>query len=94
MCHYEGAFIQGSLPRRDDNPLDLRNWGTTPIVGGFARFPNMVAGVRAGYLDVLANVGRPLRDFIFKFAPPTENNTNGYLEWVSNWTGIAPDEPI
>lgn len=94
MCHYEGAFSARSLPFRDFNPLDLRNWGSTPVVDGFARFPTMVAGVEAGYKDVLANVGKPLRTFIFKFAPPNENNTNAYLDWVSEWTGIKPEEPI
>lgn len=97
IFHLEGAFTPGAAPWRHCNPADLRSWGDVPVVKGFAQFPSMVQGVRAAYLDIVHNVslGLTLRQFINKFAPPSdENNTDAYLAFVSLWTGIAPDEPI
>jgi hypothetical protein len=28
------------------------------------------------------------------FAPPTENNTNAYLEFVCNGLGLPPETPV
>lgn len=94
IFHVEGTFALLSLGCRNNNPADLRVWGDRPIVNGFAQFDSMVQGVRAGYLDVLANKGTTLRQFIHKFAPPTENRTEAYLAYVSAWTDIGPDEVI
>lgn len=53
-------------------------------------------GVLAGYRDVLAKAatGMTLRQLVFTFAPPNENNTNLYLENVLKWTGLPADVPI
>ena len=37
---------------------------------------------------------RTLRAMINRYAPPTENFTEGYLRCVTNATHISPDEPI
>ena len=37
---------------------------------------------------------RTLRAMINRYAPPTENFTEGYLRCVTNATHLSPDEPI
>lgn len=37
---------------------------------------------------------RTLRTMINRYAPPTENFTEGYLRCVTNATHLSPDEPI
>ena len=37
---------------------------------------------------------RTLRAMINRYAPPTENFTEGYLRCVTNTTHLSPDEPI
>lgn len=94
IFHQEGTFSPTTPGFRHKNPADLRSWGTFPVADGFVQFPTMPEGVLAAYKDVLVNKGTTLRAFIAKFAPPNENATSSYLTFVSQWTGIGPDEVI
>ena len=95
MLFEETAFKLNALGHQQNNPGDLRTWGTVPIQNHFAKFDNMTDGVLALYKDILANVGQTLRTFVFKFAPPSDgNNSAAYLAFVSGWTEIAPDDVI
>jgi hypothetical protein len=95
IAHYEGAFSVKTQAYLYNNPGNLRRWPNTPSSeDGFAHFQNMPDGCAALYQDVLANVGSPLCQFMRKYAPVIENNTNAYLAYVSQWTGILPNETI
>lgn len=95
MLYEETAFRLNVLGHQQNNPGDLRSWGSVPIANHFAKFDTMTDGVLALYKDVLANVGQTLRTFVYKFAPPTDgNNSAAYLAFVSGWTGIGEDETI
>ncbi len=41
-----------------------------------------------------ASRGLTLEQFIYKYAPPTENDTERYIADVSMWTGIPPGVPL
>lgn len=76
--------------QKNNNPLNLRFANQKEAIGqddkGFAIFPNPMAGWRAGHAQILKDAERKatLKQFIFKFAPPNENDTNSYLEFVEN----------
>ena len=64
----------------------------------FKQFRSMAWGYRAMFvlLDTYRRrYGlRSLREMISRYAPPSENHTQNYIEAVSDWTGIGPDEPL
>ena len=79
---------------RNNNPLNIRLSATTVWQGeirpsqdrSFCQFRTMAYGYRAG-LKLLQNYRRKhgcrtIADFIRRSAPPTENNTNGYISRV------------
>ena len=64
----------------------------------FKEFSSMVYGYRAMF--VLLDSYRSkyglctIRQMLGRYAPPTENFTEGYVRFVSSRTGIAPDEIV
>ncbi len=74
--------------RRNNNPVNLRFAGQREAIGkdeaGFAIFPDVYAGWRAAMAQILldARRGLSIREYIYKFAPPSENDTEGYLSFV------------
>jgi hypothetical protein len=90
------------------NPGNLRYAGqagasrpdgyTGPIrsVEPIAVFVNRHMGITALFRDIWAKValGLTVKELIFKFAPPNENNSAKYLADVLFWTGLPPDEPV
>lgn len=96
------------LPRgyRNNNPVNIRissnkwNGKVSPNTdGAFEQFIDLVHGYRAalvllrgkGYINGGINT---IRKMITKFAPATENYTDGYIANVSRMTGIDPDQVI
>lgn len=105
MAHMEGFGIANVTPTINNNPLDIRyanqaNALPEATVAGhpapIARFGTKGAGVCAGYRDLLAKIanGMTLRQLIYVFAPPNENNSKVYLEFVVKETGIALDKKL
>lgn len=96
------------LPRglRNNNPLNIRRntankWlgATTNITDAeFETFSHITYGIRAamiivrGYLNN-ARIKTP-QDIIFRWAPPTENNTTKYISSVIIRTNLAMNSPI
>ena len=89
---------------RANNPLNVRfspnnNWeGQTGEDSGFAAFETPEYGLRAG-AKTLETYGRKygintIRGAITRFAPPSENNTDNYVKFISDKLGIDPDAPI
>lgn len=88
---------------RLNNPLNIRHNKANDWVGqvgadsGFVKFDSPASGVRAA--DILlknyqkAGV-RTARDVINRFAPPHENDTDHYIGFVAEHTGIDPDTEL
>jgi hypothetical protein len=97
-----------SLPRgiRNHNPLNIRRskdqWKGMAEVQtdrAFVQFKSLEYGWRAAFVLLTRTYYNTYRLFtiraiISRWAPPNENNTKRYIENVSRFTGIGPDEPL
>ena len=94
------------LPRgyRNNNPLNIRisgnNWqGKIPVSentdGVFEQFETMAHGYRAAMVLLRNYINRykcdTLAKIITRWAPPKENNTQGYIERVAKSMGVPSD---
>lgn len=95
------------LPRgiRNNNPGNLRKsndpWqGMAPeqTDPDFLQFAAPKWGIRALARTLIAyqdRMGlRSVKNIIYRWAPPIENNTSAYIQSVAKNLGVAPDEPI
>jgi hypothetical protein len=103
-----GGMQSGGNPLsvRNNNPGNMRPVGSNNGFQNFAtpeeglkamaddlmikisgRSPAMVSKFGQGYTPTLANV-------VSTWAPPEENDTQAYIQAVSQKTGIAPDQPL
>ena len=66
--------------------------------GHFEQFTQMYWGLRAMMIDIVGDIVKDgkntLRKLIHEYAPAFENNTSAYINYVSNKTGLKPDEAI
>lgn len=82
----------------NNNPLNLRFANQRESTGaddtGFAIFPNAPSGWRAAVRQITLDQGRGLtvRQFLFKFAPPSENDTMNYLKFILKELSIYGDD--
>lgn len=97
----EGFFTTGpSLPKRNNNPGDLRSapWlAHAPISEGFVHFSTPAQGIAGLYHQVALDIARgaSLKQLIYKWAPPSENNTSNYLTETARRVGIIDvDQPL
>ena len=90
----EGFFIPGTLPNRDHNPGDLRH---SPHSFHTAADPNAIGQIdtnKHGWadlnrqLDLFAQRKLDLEQMIYEFAPPSENNSAAYLQYVCTGLGV------
>src|SRR6267142_3517808 len=100
IAQEEGYGIPGALPTRNNNPGDLRHsphsfhTGTAPDAIG------KIGTIEEGWADLerqlqlYAQRGFTLRQAIYEFAPPNENNTAAYLNFVCTGLGCGPDIPM
>lgn len=94
---------------RNNNPLNIRKgsaWqGLTPSQPdpSFCTFKSMLYGLRAAHkllrnyitgADGRVKPADNLSSIIMKWAPPSENATQRYIEFVANKTGLSPFERI
>ena len=105
-----GAFFTHTEPTlgvRNHNPLNIRyheknKWlglsKTTPNVSGFCKFNCVDYGLRAAILLLLTYIRKrgcvTPRQIIYRWAPPSENNTELYLQCVCGRAGVAPELPL
>lgn len=90
---------------RNNNPLNIRRNNTKwkglrkeQTDPSFFQFESMKWGYRAA-LRTLQNYQKihglkTLREMIYRWAPPNENDTEAYVRLVSNRAKIYPDIPI
>ena len=94
---------------RNNNPLNIRKgsaWqGLAPVQSdsSFCVFKSMLYGLRAAHkllrnyitgADGRVKPADSLSAIIMKWAPPSENATQRYIEFVSDRTGLSPFERI
>ncbi len=103
----QSQFNDMSIPRgyRNNNPLNVRKnaanaWKGKVVPGSdpaFEQFITMAYGYRCAlYLlrKYISQGHNTIRKIITKWAPPSENNTNGYINNVATRTGISADTVI
>ena len=84
----------------NNNPGNLRmagQAGATEGKGGFAAFETPQAGLQALRRQVALDTqerGMNLSQFLSKYAPPSENDTQKYIDFVSRKTGLDPEQRI
>lgn len=84
----EGYKKTGTIADRQKNPGNLMyigQKGATKGTKGFAIFPSHQIGWQALRSQILRDAGRgkTLQQFIYGYAPPTQNNTAQYLRSVT-----------
>lgn len=64
--------------------------------GGFAKYASYDDGVADldRQIQIDANRGLSLDQFVSKYAPPVENKTSIYLSNLSNWLGVTPNTKL
>lgn len=93
-----------SLAFNNNNPFNIRNnknnnWqGKLELNESFEAFKTLDHGIRAG-IKLLINYQslyglKTIEEIIYRFAPPFENNTEHYINWLCENTGHKRDEPI
>lgn len=99
IAHEEGFFIPGSLPNRDHNPGDLRHSPHSfhPVD------PNAIGVIdndQDGWADLerqlglYAARGLTVEQCINEYAPPSENDSAGYLAYVCRYVGCQPTDLV
>ncbi|MGB1650948.1 MAG: hypothetical protein ACPHEP_07970, partial [Acidimicrobiales bacterium] len=84
----------GPLSVVNNNPGNLRLAGQPGAIegeGGFAAFASPGQGLRALTRQVVLDTqtrDMSLEDFLNKYAPPSENETNKYISFVERQTGL------
>jgi len=106
IARREGFFAQGdTLAKRNRNPGNLRcasAYLKAPYLAkvdgrNFCVFPSFELGWQALYFQVRLDMverGKTLAQFIEKYAPPIENDTDAYVEFVAEYTGMDRDEKL
>jgi hypothetical protein len=100
----ESGGSPSALSYRNNNPGNLRSWGSNPIVNGYAKFPTMQDGWDALHSQIQKNIARGLTlDEFFAgkpgvyagFAPSADHNTPlAYAARVGSDAGIPVDVPL
>lgn len=84
-------------------PADSTNpWvGEIPVAqntdGEFAQFYTLYPGLRAmaeNMINLIKDNNYTLSQYLTVYAPPSQNNTAGYITRVSGETGLDPNEPL
>lgn len=100
IAYFEGFFKPGSIPSKNNNPGDLRSWGSNPIQNGYAYFDTVRNGWIALITEIWDNIDRNLTLYEFfagkpgvypGYAPAPENNPLEYARFISDHTGIPLD---
>lgn len=94
---------------RNNNPLNIRkgnNWkGERPVQKdrAFEEFQTMQFGIRAGFIILrkyitgyngLCAKRNTITKIIQRWAPPSENATQNYIDFVAKDMGISPHQTI
>jgi len=88
---WNGEVRQVSLCTNDVQRAELTH-------GRFCVFVDAEHGIRAMAKNLMAYRDRlgckSVRDYINRWAPPNENNTDAYINNVARSLGVGPDDPV
>lgn len=96
----EGFYVPGSVPNRFNNPGDLRH---SPHSNHDANDPDGIGHIDTpadGWADLEhqleldAQRGKTVRELIYSYAPPNENDTERYLAFVCDNMPCSPDTTV
>jgi hypothetical protein len=100
----ESGGNPNALSYRNNNPGNLRSWGSNPIVSGYAKFSTLQDGWNALYQQIQLNIGRglTLNEFFAGkpgvyagYAPSVDSNSPlAYAQRVGSDVGIPVDVPL
>lgn len=97
----EGFGLPGAVPTRDDNPGDLRHSPHSSHEGEGSNDIGIIDSVSDGWADlerqlrIYADHSMSLRAAIYAFAPPLENDSERYLDFICTGLGnVSPDMPV
>lgn len=104
----EGSFLDNSVNMRMVREHGLWNVGHLVWAGQRGAVPVNINGrlwagwpsMEESYEGLMRQIrldaarGKTLEEFIYKYAPPNENNTEAYIRDVSAWTGIPRRMPL
>lgn len=89
---------------RNNNPGNLMDVGIKwrGLIGrdskGYAVFSSALEGIRAMYIDLRTGFRRDgedtIREILNEYAPPSENPTDRYIDFVSQRLGVDPDQVL
>lgn len=87
---------------RNNNPGNLRpgiDWqGMIGTNGGFIVFKDIAWGIRAMATDIGNDIRldglNTLKKLIYEYAPPSENDTEGYISNMIVYTGFSRDQVL
>lgn len=94
----EGFGIPGTIPTTHHNPGDLRHsphsWHSSTAPDAIGQIDSDADGWADMERELELYEGRKftLRQSIYEWAPPTENNTAQYLTFILNRLGLSPDQ--
>ena len=95
MAEMEGYFVEGSIAQRHNNPGDIEHapgeWhsGSSPI-GSFYT-PKKGWAALQNQLEDYANRGLNLSQMVDIYAPPSQNDTTDYLDFICEGLGVSPN---
>lgn len=94
MAQEEGFYVAGSVPNRDHNPLDLRHSNHSSHAGEGPNDIGIIDNDADGWADaerqlqLYASRGMTLAQMVYTLAPPSENDTEQYLDFVCKGMGL------
>lgn len=96
----EGFGIPGAIPTIRHNPGDLRHAPHASHAGEGSNDIGIMDSDEHGWADLerqlqlFANRQMTLRAAIYAFAPPNENNTEDYLDFICQELGVSASTPV
>lgn len=97
MANYEGFNVAGSVPQRDNNPLDLRHSPNSSHEGEGPNDIGEILNAALGWADaerqlnLWAGRGLTMAQMMAVDAPTTENDTSAYLAYICAQMPCTPD---
>lgn len=96
----EGYGIPGTVPTRFDNPGDLRHSPHATHDPGNPDGIGQIDNVADGWTDLerqlqlYASRGLTLDELVSQYAPPNENDTTRYLNFLCDGLGLSPSDLV
>ena len=100
IAREEGYGTRGAIPTRDNNPGDLRHSPHASHEGEGSNDIGIIDTAEDGWADLerqlqlYADRHMTLRAAIYCFAPPEENDSEQYLNFVCQGLWLTPDTPV